>query len=116
MLFLDSIWLTFRKSYHETLIKSVQGSPLVIKIVPALLVYILVPIALVYFVINQSKSVEEAMFKGGLFGFTLYALYDLTNLATLKGWTTEMAIIDSIWGSFICSISAASAFYFTRVK
>jgi uncharacterized membrane protein len=112
MLFLDAIWLTLRRTYHETLIESIQGSPVTIRIIPAILIYILVPIAITYFVINESKSLNESVLKGGLFGFTLYALYDLTNLATFKRWTTEMAIIDSIWGLILCSSSAAAGFYF----
>jgi uncharacterized membrane protein len=114
MLILDALWLTFRKSYHESLLKSVQGSPVSLRIIPALLVYILVPLAVVYFAVDPSKSLKESLVKGGLFGFSSYALYDLTNLATLKGWTTEMAVIDTTWGTLLCAASAAAAYYVTK--
>jgi uncharacterized membrane protein len=112
MLAMDAIWLTFRNSYHEALIKSVQGSAIVIRPIPALLVYVLLPLATTYFVTSQSKSAFEALKNGAVFGASMYALYDLTNLATLKGWTTEMTIIDILWGSTLCSIGAISGYYF----
>jgi len=114
MLILDALWLTFRKSYHESLIKSVQGAPVNLRIIPALLVYILVPIAVAYFAVIPSKSLKESLIKGAFFGFSAYALYDLTNLSTLKGWTTEMAIIDTTWGTLLCAASAAAAYYVTK--
>ena len=41
-----------------------------------------------------------------LLGFVAYATYDLSNLATLKGWPLELSLIDMVWGS---ALSAASA-------
>ena len=112
MLCMDAIWLTFRKTYHENLMKSVQGSPLKIRIIPAILIYILIPIAIVYFALSKSKTPKEAFINGAFFGFASYALYDLTNYATLKAWTVEMALIDTLWGTFICGASALAGFYF----
>ncbi len=34
----------------------------------------------------------------GLFGLMAYATYDLTNLATLKGFTLKLALVDMAWG------------------
>ena len=35
---------------------------------------------------------------GALFGLFAYATYDLTNYATLKGWTATLATSDIVWG------------------
>ncbi|KKP57177.1 MAG: hypothetical protein UR49_C0002G0045 [candidate division WS6 bacterium GW2011_GWF2_33_92] len=40
-----------------------------------------------------------------LFGLTTYATYDLTNLATLKGWNLKITIIDLIWGTSISTLT-----------
>src|SRR5690348_8867569 len=48
-------------------------------------------------------GLEEANWRislmwGALFGFFAYATYDLTNLATLKGWPVGISLIDLAWG------------------
>ena len=89
---MDAVWLTLRRSYHEALFASIQKSPLVVRIVPALLVYVLVAAALQYFVftLGHASTVAQAAKIGGLLGGSMYGLYDLTNYATLRGYTLEM--------------------------
>ena len=92
ILTMDAFWLTFNYKYHAKLFETVQKSPMTVRLIPAALVYLLIPLALYYFAIQPSKSEKDAVIKGSLLGLSMYGLYDLTNLATLKGWTTEMAI------------------------
>lgn len=110
MLVLDLIWLSLNADYHNTLIKSVQGSQATLRVLPALMVYVLVPAAVLYFAVYPAKSTKEAATKGALLGASMYGLYDLTNLASLKGWTTEMAIKDTLWGTILCSAGAVAGF------
>jgi uncharacterized membrane protein len=42
-----------------------------------------------------------------LFGFFAYATYDLTNLATLKGWPLGLSLVDMAWGTVVSTASAA---------
>ena len=42
-----------------------------------------------------------------LFGFVAYATYDLTNLATLRGWPLGLSLLDMAWGALV-SIAAAA--------
>jgi len=108
---LDAAWLTFRANSHVKLIKSVQGSDPVLRLVPALLVYILIPAAVVYFAVKPASTLKEAVLSGLFLGFSIYGVYDLTNLASLKGWTVEMTIIDVSWGSLLCAAAAAAGYY-----
>lgn len=39
-------------------------------------------------------------------GFLCYATYDLTNLATLKGWPVTLSIVDMLWGSVLSTVAA----------
>lgn len=59
-------------------------------------------------------SVSHAILMGALFGFFTYATYDLTNLATLKGWPLPIVIIDIIWGSVLSAIVSLSGFYIVK--
>lgn len=44
------------------------------------------------------QSALYAVFYGALFGLFTYATYDLTNLATLKGWPAAIVWVDIAWG------------------
>jgi uncharacterized membrane protein len=43
---------------------------------------------------------------GAFFGLICYATYDLTNLATLRGFPTVVAIVDLCWGAVITGVTA----------
>jgi uncharacterized membrane protein len=62
----------------------------------------------------QSGEMATALAYGALFGFTAYATYDLTNLATLRGYTMTIAAIDLAWGTTLTAISAAGGFLLAR--
>ncbi len=70
----------------------------------ALLFYCLYLVGLVFFAIIPAFKQSDwsvALINGALFGLICYATYDLTNLATLKGWPVKIVIYDLIWGTFI---------------
>lgn len=62
----------------------------------------------------SKDSVSNAILLGALFGFFTYATYDMTNLATLKGWPLPIVIIDIIWGSLLTAIVSLSGFYIVK--
>jgi uncharacterized membrane protein len=55
----------------------------------------------------------QALWQGALFGLVAYATYDLTNLATLKGWPLLVTLVDLAWGTVlggsVSFLSAAAA-------
>jgi uncharacterized membrane protein len=108
---MDIVWLTVRRSYHESLFASIQKSPLTVRIVPAILVYVLVASALYYFVfmVGRASTSMEAGKLGAVLGGSMYGLYDLTNYATLRGYTLEMTVVDTLWGMITCGVAAAVA-------
>ena len=77
--------------------------------------YLLYVAALLVFVINpalREGSVWQAVYMGAFLGLVMYATYDLTNLATLKGWPLNITLIDLAWGSFV---TAATSGIVTRI-
>jgi uncharacterized membrane protein len=54
------------------------------------------------------------VFYGALFGFCVYAAYDLTNLATLRGWPLTVSLVDLAWGAVVTAVAAAIAFVAMR--
>jgi len=51
---------------------------------------------------------RTALLNGALFGFFAYATYDLTNLATLKVWSLQVALIDMAWGTVLTAMAASA--------
>ena len=78
--------------------------------IPALLFYAMYVLALWVFAVSPTLDGDwkRATLYGALFGLFAYATYDLTNLATLKGWTLAMTVADIAWGTLL-SAAAASA-------
>jgi uncharacterized membrane protein len=48
--------------------------------------------------------------QGALLGLLAYATYDMTNLATLVGWSLKVSLVDMVWGMVITGTSAAAGF------
>ena len=51
---------------------------------------------------------SKTLVTAALFGFFAYATYDLTNLATLKGWPVGLSLLDMAWGTVVSTASAAA--------
>jgi len=83
----------------------------------AFIFYFIYVVGISIFAIYPSVNkglVYQAILMGALFGFFTYATYDLTNLATLKGWPLSIVIIDIIWGSVLSALVSFSGFYFVK--
>ena len=118
-LFLDLFWLMTRAEYHSRLFADIQKSPLTIRFLPAVAVYILIALAVWFFVFQVAdksiaKNPGKAFAVGATLGFSMYGLYDLTNFATLRGYTLEMTLTDMAWGTFLCGTAAGVTSYLLK--
>ncbi len=109
---IDAVWLTFiaNKFYKKQL-----GSLLAVKpnLIAAAIFYVIYMIGVMVFAINPAlarDSLGYAISHGALLGLTLYATYDLTNHATLKGWPTIVTVVDMAWGTFITAVVTTLTF------
>ena len=57
----------------------------------------------------------NALLMGAVLGLVAYGTYDITNLSTLKGWSTKLAVIDIAWGTALSAVSAAIGFWVVRL-
>lgn len=113
---LDVAWLTARSTYHAALFQSVQQAPLTMRLIPAIGVYLLLPIIVYLAAVEPASSLANALYRGAVTGFLIYAFYDLTNYATLKGWTLHMTVTDTLWGVAVCGAGAAAGYYYLKGK
>jgi len=113
---LDFLWLGFvAKGYYQsqvgTLLLEKPNLPV------AALFYGLYIVGILTFAVLPALDAGQwgkALLYGALFGFFAYATYDLTNLATLKGWSTGVAVLDLAWGVTVTAISATAGYLVTR--
>jgi uncharacterized membrane protein len=83
----------------------------------AIVFYLLFVAGMVFFVISPALDKGDmwyAVLAGGLFGFITYATYDLTNLATIKGWPLAITIIDLIWGTVLSGLTSTVSFFVVK--
>ncbi len=105
---LDFLWLGFvaKKIYHHELGNMLLEKPFM---PPAIAFYIIYVIGVVLFVVNpalEKTSWQHAVGYGALFGLIAYATYDLTNWATIKGWSPKIVVIDLAWGAALTGCAA----------
>jgi uncharacterized membrane protein len=110
----DIPYLWARMDFHKTLFQKVQGSPLTVRYLPAAIVYVFFAIALTYVAIQPAKTLAAAAARGAAVGAVMYGFYDATNMATLRGWTWEMATLDTLWGATAGTLVAAATWWLTK--
>jgi uncharacterized membrane protein len=70
----------------------------------AILFYLLFIAGLLVFAVRPALAAGaplKALLLGAFLGLVAYATYDLTNLATLKGWPLVVTIVDLVWGTVL---------------
>ena len=113
---LDFLWLGFvAKGYYQSqvgaLLREKPNLPV------AAMFYALYIVGVLIFAVLPALDAGhwgKALLYGALFGFFAYATYDLTNLATLNGWSPGVALLDLAWGSVVTGISATMGYLVTR--
>jgi uncharacterized membrane protein len=81
----------------------------------AALFYLLFIGGMVFFVTGRDGSISQAVLRGAVFGLICYATYDLTNLATLKGWPILVTVVDMCWGTILGALTALAAVWLKNV-
>lgn len=94
----DFLYLSFSAGYAKAMFERIQGSPMRMNYIAAAVVYF----ALAYLLTRP--YVDSSVTAFGL-GAATYAVYDFTNLATLKNYTVQFAIMDTLWGGSLFAIA-----------
>ncbi len=103
MAVIDVIWLgaMYARIYKPAIGKLMLASP---NLIAAGAFYVMYVAALIYLIISPAivkGDFKQLLINGAVFGAICYATYDLTNLATIKGFSLKIAVIDIIWGAVL---------------
>ena len=103
---LDFVWLGViaKKLYYDEMGTILLRKPNMFAAILFYIVYVVGAVVLVVLPALDSSSLSHALLYGGLLGFVAYATYDLTNLATLKGFSRKIVVIDLLWGTAITAV------------
>jgi uncharacterized membrane protein len=110
---LDGIWLgVIAKDFY----RGYMGDQFEFHRVPALVFYLMYAVGILVFVSAgpAATSWQQVLIYGALFGMLAFATYDLTNLATLRGWSLTMSLVDIAWGTFNTGVSATLGWLLAR--
>ncbi len=86
---------------------NIEDGQMKINYIAAGLAYLFMALVAVVFIqphLSSQLSYLQYFLYGSLLGVCVYGIYDMTNMATLKGYTWAFAAADIAWGSFLYGI------------
>ena len=107
-LIIDVIWLSFsvKSFYRPNIGHLLLDTPLMWA---AILFYLIYVIGLAVVIIEPSldyQNTQKFLIKAFMFGLVAYGTYNLTNMATIKGWSPNVVFVDMIWGGSLTTFSS----------
>ncbi|MFN3853891.1 MAG: DUF2177 family protein [Phreatobacter sp.] len=113
---IDFVWLSLMASrlYRPQIGALLLDQP---NLVVAGLFYLVYAVGIVVLAVMPAfgaRSVLMAIGLGALLGLVAYGTYDITNLATLKGWSVTVTVVDMVWGMTITAIGALAGYLALR--
>jgi uncharacterized membrane protein len=113
---IDLLWLSLvmSKLFKAQMPQLVLQQP---KLEPATVFYALYPIGIAVFGVLPAVAAHDwvrAAAMSALFGLLAYVTYEMTNLATLKGWSAQVALIDIAWGAALSGVAGAIGYFAAR--
>lgn len=104
---LDAVWLALvAKGFYQRTIGHLLAPE--IRWGAALLFYLIYVAAVLVLVVlpTRGSTVLHTAALGAMLGLAAYAAYDLTNLATMRGFPTVVAVVDLAWGAFLTAATS----------
>jgi uncharacterized membrane protein len=110
---LDFLWLGFvaKNLYANELSKLILEKPNMTAAIAFYIIYVIGVVVLVISPALANGSFWSAISYGALFGLVAYATYDLTNLATMNGFSLKVALIDMCWGAFLTAVTSGVTYF-----
>ena len=114
---LDAVWLTTMTTrfYRKQLGGLLLDTP---SWLPAFAFYLVYAAAVVVLVVRPALdgewSVGRTFATGALLGLAAYGTYDLSNQATVRGWSALVTTSDLVWGASLTAAVSAIALVAAR--
>uniref|UniRef100_A0A6C0BEZ1 DUF2177 family protein n=1 Tax=viral metagenome TaxID=1070528 RepID=A0A6C0BEZ1_9ZZZZ len=107
---LDGIWLTLNSHMYQRMYSNVQKAPFIVDWKAAIFAYLAIFIMIAFYAVpgveNAGGSFFDAIRVAGLLGLLTYAVYNFTNLAVLRDYSWKVAILDTLWGGVLFTLTS----------
>lgn len=106
---LDALWLgVMARDFYKRELGALMAET--VRVLPAAVFYLGYPAGLVALALNPlPENLGQAVFRSALLGLVVYGVYDMTNLATLRGWSLKLALSDMAWGTLVAAGAGGAA-------
>jgi len=94
LIILDAIYLSFVYKWFNNIIVGIQGKSMIPRVFTTIICYFVLILGLWYFIIREHRPIADAF----LLGILVYSVYELTNISTIRNWSPNFALIDTLWG------------------
>ena len=104
LLILDAvmIWFVILPTFKKYIPTYINTDMNFVAAIAFYLLYIAVILFLVIIPgVELKSSLMDIVAKSALFGFGAYMTYELTSMSVMKGWSWNMVIIDTLWGTVL---------------
>jgi uncharacterized membrane protein len=61
--------------------------------------YLLLVLGIYHFAVKQNSILN-----GAILGLVIYGIYNTTNLATINNYGIKESIVDTVWGTILCTL------------
>jgi len=107
-LIIDIIWLSFavKNFYRPNIGHLLLERPVMWA---AAMFYIVYVFGIGVVIIEPAINIEDTLkflFRSFMFGLVAYGTYNLTNMATVKGWSPSVVFVDMLWGGSLTAFSS----------
>ncbi len=114
---LDFVWLTIIAIgfYRSQIGALLLDQP---NFLPAGAFYLFYVMGIVGFAVLPALAAQSwlwALIAGLALGLIAYGTYDMTNLATLRGWSLPMSLVDMGWGAALTGMAAVGGYFAARL-
>ena len=113
---IDVFWIYF---VATPMYKQEVGALMELKVLPALIFYVIFLLGLIFFVINpnQNNTLINVFLIGAFFGLVTYGTYDLTVYASMNIFSLKLVIADILWGMLLSgSVAALTVFTINKLN
>ncbi len=111
----EAAWLTSMSPFYARQFAGFSRPPLALRSLPAAIgVYAVLTATFALLVCapiassNRAPNAYSAALRGAAFGLAVYGTYNLTNKATLPGYSWSMVAVDALWGTALFGALAAT--------
>ena len=115
-LVIDIIWLSFavKSFYRPNIGHLLLDKPVMWAAGLFYLIYVLgIAIVIIQPSLN-SNDLNSVIYKAFIFGLVAYGTYNLTNMATIKGWSPSVVFVDMLWGGTLTAFSSYLGILFAK--